>query len=100
MEHILFWVSDASKDYVATKAIHGSQVRLKGEVEQNLRSQYPNLEGGAFFTIDCICNYELIRELTSYGKELIVLSDCEVRNDILKRIHGMIDNYSKTDSIK
>ena len=32
--HILFWVSDASKDYVATKAIHGSQTQLKGETEQ------------------------------------------------------------------
>ena len=97
-EHILFWVSDASKDYIATKAIHGSQTQIKGETEQKLRSQYPNLEGGAFFTIDCIRNYELIRELSSYGKELIVLTEGEVKNDILKRIHGMIDNYSKIDS--
>jgi predicted DNA-binding transcriptional regulator YafY len=96
LDHILFWVSDASKDYVATKAIHGSQVRLKGEAEQNLRSQYPNLEGGAFFTIDCIRNYELIRELWSYGKELLVLSsNGNIQDEIFKRICEMREEYSK-----
>ena len=96
VDHILFWVSDASKDYVATKALHGSQVRLKGEAEQNLRSQYPYLEGGAFFTIDCIRNYELIRELWSYGKELLVLSsNGNIQEDIFKRICEMKDEYSK-----
>lgn len=94
--HILFWVSDVSKDYVATKAIHGSQTQLKGEAEQNLRSQYPNLEGGAFFTIDCIRNYELIRELWSYGKELIVLaSDNNLQDEIFERLCEMKENYSK-----
>jgi len=94
--HILFWVSDVSKDYVATKAIHGSQTQLKGEAEQNLRSQYPNLEGGAFFTIDCIRNYELIRELWSYGKELLILySDDNIQNDIFDTICEMKEKYSK-----
>ncbi|MBO4589567.1 MAG: WYL domain-containing protein [Bacteroidaceae bacterium] len=93
VEHVLFWVSNASKGYVATKPIHGSQTQLKGEKEQQLREQYPQLEGGAFFTIDCIRNYELIRELTSFGKDLIVLSEGEVKNDILKRIQEMNDMY-------
>ena len=94
--HILFWVSDASKDYVATKAIHGSQTQLKGEAEQNLRAKYPNLEGGAFFTIDCIRNYELIRELWSYGKELLVLnSDDNIQEKIFETICEMKEKYSK-----
>lgn len=100
VDHILFWVSDTSKGYVQTKPIHGSQTPQQGGVEQQLRQEYPQLEGGAFFTIDCIRNYELIRELTSYGKDLIVLSDGEVKNDILKRIHDMTDNYSIIKSFK
>lgn len=99
VEHVLFWVNDISKGYVLTKPIHGSQTPIKGDKELQLRDQYPQLEGGTFFTIDCIRNYELIRELTSYGKDLIVLSDGEVKNDILKRIHGMTDNYSKTNTL-
>lgn len=92
-EHILFWVSDASKDYVSTKAIHGTQTRLKGEVEQNLRSQYPSLEGGAFFTIDCIRNYELIRELWSFGSNLLVLEPSCVQEIICTQINGLREKY-------
>lgn len=94
--HILFWVSDKSKDYVDTKPIHETQTRLRGDMEQNLRSQYPNLEGGAFFTIYCIRNYELIRELWSYGKELLVLSsDDNIQDDIYNSLCEMEGEYSK-----
>ena len=51
------------------------------------------LEGGMFFTLDCIRNYELIRELCSYGKDLIVLSDGDVKKDVMKRIQEMNDKY-------
>ena len=94
-EKILFWVSDGSKGYVETKPIHGSQAQLRGERAQQLRQQYPQLEGGAFFTIDCINNYELIRELCSFGKELIVLhSDGDVMKDVMIRIKEMADQYT------
>lgn len=99
VEHILFWVSDESKDYVATKPIHESQVQYQGPEECQLKNQYTNLQGGAFFSIDCIENYELIRELCSFGKDLIVLSNDDVKNGIKKRIHDMIDNYNKTGII-
>lgn len=94
MEHILFWVSDASKDYVITKPIHGSQTPQKGDKETQLRLQYPQLEGGDFFTIDCITNYELIRALCSYGKELLVLkSDGDIQDVIFSRICEMKEEY-------
>lgn len=94
IEHILFWVSDASKDYIITKPIHESQTQYHGEKEQQLRSEYPTLDGGAFFSIDCIPNYELIRELTSFGKDLIVLhSDGTVADDVRKRVCEMAEQY-------
>lgn len=96
IEHILFWVSDFSKDYIDTKPLHGSQTLLQGNEEQQLREQYPQLEGGAFFTIDCIKNYELIRLLCSHGQDLIVLqSDGTILDDIYRRIHDMYEKYSK-----
>lgn len=96
VEHILFWVSDASKDYVTTKPIHASQTLIKGEKERQLRKDYPALEGGLFFTIDCICNYELIRMLCSFGKNLVVLqSDGNIQNEIYKQICEMKENYDK-----
>lgn len=94
IEHILFWVSDRSKGYMETKPIHGSQCQYKGEKEKELRRQYPSFSDGAFFSIDCIPNYELIRELCSFGKELIVLSPSYIQDDIFNRIKSMLDIYS------
>lgn len=95
VEHILFWVSDFSKDYVETKPLHGTQTAQHGEVETQLRQQYSYLEGGAFYTIDCIKNYELIRLLCSFGKDLIVLqSDGTIVEDIRQRISDMNEKYS------
>ena len=93
IEHIVFWVSDASKDYIMTKPIHESQTSIKGEAENNLREKHPQLDGGAFFSIDCIQNYELIRELCSFGKELIVLEPSSIRDEAFKRISMMVDKY-------
>ena len=95
VEHILFWVSDDSKDYVNTKPIHGSQTPYRGEEERHLRSLYPNLSGGAFFSIDCIRNYELIRELCSFGKNLIVLEPATIQEEVFNRIRQMYEDYMK-----
>lgn len=95
VEHILFWVSDSSKGYIETKPIHGTQTPRRGEAETLLRQQYSYLEGGAFYTIDCIKNYELIRLLCSFGKDLIVLqSDGTIVEDIRQRISDMNEKYS------
>lgn len=96
VEHILCWVSDASKGYVTTKPIHGSFTPIKGERDMQLRQGYPQLEGGMFFTLDCIPNYELIRELCSYGKDLLVLSsDGTITDDVKTRISEMNEKYSQ-----
>lgn len=96
IEHILFWVSDSSKGYVTTKPIHESQKQFHGDKEQQFRSEFPTLDGGAFFSIDCIPNYELIRELTSFGKDLIVLrSDGTIAEDVRKRILETNKKYSQ-----
>lgn len=93
VQTILFWVSDRSKDYVATKPIHESQKHYRGDKEAELRRQYPTLEGGAFFSIECVENYELIRELTSFGADLVVLSPEEVRHSVIQRIEEIYQAY-------
>ena len=93
VQPILFWVSDHSKDYVATKPIHESQRHYSGEREKGLRQQYPMLEGGYFFSIECVENYELIRELTSFGEDLIVLSPEDIQQKVINKINGMRNKY-------
>ena len=95
IEHILCWVSDISKGYIDTKPIHESYTPQKGEKDIELHNLYPYLKGGLFFSLDCITNYELIRELCSYGKDLIVLSPQNIKNEILQRINKMLNCYQK-----
>lgn len=94
IEHIMFWVSDISKNYVMTKPLHESQIHNTKESDDEQRIKYPQLDGGAFFSIDCVPNYELIRELCSFGKELIVLSPATIQDEIVKRITEHSQRYS------
>lgn len=91
---ILFWVSNLSADYVATKPLHDSQRNIGSDREAELRCQFPSLKEGRFFLIECKENYELIRELTSFGKDLVVLSPCPIKDIVEKRILEMIEIYS------
>lgn len=93
VQRIMFWVSDRSKDYVATKPLHDSQRHYRGEKEDALRIQYPMLDGGAFFSIDCIENYELIRELCSFGEDLIVLTPADIQDAVINRVSKMYEKY-------
>ena len=94
VERILFWVNDHSKGYVSTKPLHESQILYKNKKDEELRAQYPQLQGGAFFSIDCMQNYELIRELSSFGRNLLVLSPDSIKQEIINRIKGMWDDYN------
>lgn len=90
---IIFWVSDRSKDYVLTKPLHESQRRLTGARCDELRARWPSLAGGEFFRIDCRENYELVRELVSFGKELVVLEPSEVQDKVWEHICAMEEKY-------
>ncbi len=92
---IVFWVSDRSKDYVETKPLHDSQKHIKVELEEELRNEYPILTGGKFFQIECIENYELIRELSSFGKELAVLQPTAIKEKVATRIAEMNEIYKR-----
>lgn len=92
---IVFWVSDISKDYVGTKPIHESQRRIVNDEEISVRKAHPELAGGSLFEIECKSNYELIRELSSFGKDLIVLSPEAIQDKIWERTDEMFKEYQK-----
>lgn len=92
---IVFWVSNNSKDYVETKPLHESQKHVNVDKEGLLREKYPLLIEGKFFQIDCIENYELIRELSSFGKDLLVLEPSTIREKVKNRVLELSDIYIK-----
>lgn len=95
LQTIIFWVSDRSCEYVATKPIQESQTPILGEREASLRQDYPSLEGGRFFYIECIKNYELMRELTSFGAELMVLTPENIRQEIIDTVNQIRNKYNQ-----
>ena len=93
LTQILFWVSDAIKGYIHTKPIHGSQIHIKGDRADKLHILYSQLQSGDFLTIECRENFELIRELTAWGDDLIVLTPVSLRDRIVDRINRMKTRY-------
>ena len=93
LTQIIFWVSDDVKGYIHTKPIHGSQIHIKGERADKLHTSYPQLQSGDFFSIECRENFELIRELTAWGDDLVVHTPTALRNKIEERISRMASRY-------
>lgn len=92
VEKIVFWISDEEKHYITTKPLHESQIQIRRDEE--LRNKYAQLQGGAFFSIRCRKNYELIRELCSFGGDLIVLEPSGIREAVVEKIKGMAAAYA------
>lgn len=95
VDHIEIWVSDYTANYIITKPLHESQIHYKGDAVLEFRKRYPRLKGGCFFSIDCIENFELIRELSSYGKELLVLSPSHIQTRVYERAAEMSYDYKR-----
>ena len=91
---IYFWVSENSKNYVETKPLHDSQSKIKESEEVKLREKYDMLDQGKIFRIECKYNYELIRELSSFGKDLLVLEPSDIQDEVWKRVSVMNETYN------
>lgn len=94
---ICFWVSDDTIEYVQTKPIHASQHEATLNEEESIRNKYPHLLDGKIFWIHCRKNYELIRELSSFGSSVLVLysTDESIKKDIFERISHHFSAYQK-----
>lgn len=95
-QRIVFWVSEPEFGYVDSKPIHGSQTQVKGEEEALLRTQNTSLNGGKYYSIECMENYELIRELSSFGPHLVVVAPDNIRKSIMSRIRTMMERYDQS----
>ncbi|MDE6552787.1 MAG: WYL domain-containing protein [Muribaculaceae bacterium] len=90
---ILFWVSDVSADYVAKKYIHHSQKEVSPEEAKNIVGHTLDYEGGKYFTIQCKENYELRREMLSFGPALVVLTPEHLRDTLRLQLKDMLRMY-------
>lgn len=93
-EDILLWVNEEGYQYVKTKPLHGSQRDVKGEEDKAVRERYPALQGGRFFRLQCILNYELEQLLMSKMNQLVVIEPTTLKDSLINRIKKMDSLYS------
>ncbi len=92
IENITFAVSKKKVPYILTKPIHGSQMRLSDEEQENYRKQYPDLDDYTFFKIECIPNNELKEIFFSFDKDIVVLHK-GIQAEIIEEMKRQIDLY-------
>ena len=93
-EDILLWVNEEGYQYIKTKPLHGSQRDVKGNEDKAVRERYPALQGGRFFRLQCILNYELEQLLMSKMDQLVVIEPATLKDSLMNRIKKMDSLYS------
>ena len=95
-QEIIFWASKRECTYLEGKPIHSSQKLLKKSRTAELQKNYSVPEDdGKFFTIKCIVNFELKREMASKFGERLVLEPESLRNEIYGDIKKMMNRYGE-----
>ena len=95
-QEIIFWASKKECTYLDGKPIHASQKMLKKKNADEMRQKYCISEdGGNFFSINCIVNFELKREMASKFGERLVLEPESLRNEIIGDVKKMMDRYGE-----
>lgn len=96
VQTIVLWANDSIKGYIGNKPIHISQMELHdGKGASEWREKRPDLKDGTFFQIECKRNYELTRELCSYGSSIEILTPAEVRKDVADWAEKLYKVYNK-----
>lgn len=100
-QEIIFWASKRECAYLEGKPIHSSQKLLKKSRTAELQKNYSVPEDdGKFFSIKCIVNFELKREMASKFGERIVLEPPSLRKEIINDVTTMLNRYRMITSKK
>lgn len=83
IEEVRFRVNSQHTPYIISKPLHASQQ----VVEQD--------ERGAVLTLNVIHNFELEKELLSFGDGIVVLSPRKLRKNIERRLRIGLEHYEK-----
>ena len=96
-QNIIFWASHDECAYLAGKPIHSTMTPLKKR-DAELRRKYNLPNDGKIFSINCIVNFELKREMASKFGERIVLEPQSLRKEIINDVKTMLARYRMVSS--
>ena len=98
-QDVIFWASQDECAYLDGKPIHSSMTHLKKR-DAELRRKYHLPDNGKIFSINCIVNFELKREMASKFGERIVLEPPSLRKEIINDVKTMLNRYRMITSKK
>jgi predicted DNA-binding transcriptional regulator YafY len=98
-QDIVFWASQNECAYLDGKPVHSSMTLLKNH-DAELRKKYHLPDDGKIFSINCIVNFELKREMASKFGERIVLEPQSLRKEIVNDVNTMLARYRMISSKK
>lgn len=81
-------------DDIVGVTLHGSQRNVKGDEEKLLREKFPILQGGCFFRMKCILNYEIEQLFMSKMDQVVVLEPSVLSDSLRERIKKLNMLYS------
>ena len=82
---IKFYSNSLEVPYILTCPLHHSQ-RI---VVRN--------DGGAIFTIHVIPNYELMQKFLSFGDNVIIITECDMKRMIIKKLRDSLRKYKSSN---
>jgi predicted DNA-binding transcriptional regulator YafY len=98
-QDVIFWASQDECAYLDGKPVHSSMTHLKKR-DAELRRKYHLPDNGKIFSINCIVNFELKREMASKFGERIVLEPLALRKEIVNEVKIMLSRYRTITSRK
>lgn len=93
-EDIYFAVKPGFVKYIETKWMHGNQMPLDPESEEEFRQKYPKLADNRFFSIECRPNPELFNRFASYAGLVTLVEPARLRSEVRARIEQAAKDYT------
>ena len=93
-EDIYFAVKPEFVKYIETKWMHGNQMPLDPESEEEFRQKYPKLADNRFFSIECRPNPELFNRFASYAGLVTLVEPARLRDEVRARIEQAAKDYT------
>ena len=98
LTEILLAVKNSYTGYIDTKPLHGSQVKLTGERQEELHDKYGAFEGYTFYTLYIKPNRELYNTIYRNGDNVILISPKRIRDRMIQELTATLEGMKSVRS--
>jgi len=97
---IVIAVKNSYSGYVDTKPFHGSQVKLPGQQQEQMHTEYPAFDGYTFYSLSLKPNRELYNTLYRNGEDVILVKPAYIREQMIKELTSSLEKLKSVTGEK